>query len=571
MALSEKNFSVQGVQEILDEGNSALEALSMQDYSSNLLLAIDKLKQKINFAIEKEEELLQLFTPPNDRASIRERIIKYNSDKLRVFSGEELKREFINSFKADAALLKKNEQEQQNLLAEYLVQQINSNINIPLTKAELTKEIANQFNTLLTIEVTQDGARATTSNNNMIVVSEDKIPQVVLNKITPSMRERLQEILNGLNGKQQQYKFPNLTQTTLAGFNVHNNIASIEFSSQWLSNTKGLKSSEIKKLVEENPTVWRPALERANANVLALLKSKVDPSVQSDLEAYVKGMLQVNEYMFFIGRSTNEVTGLLGEIAAALAIQELTGKKISPQWVAGRCNKGKKVSIDLVLKEILGINVKNTTSNFLDQHMSKSLRINFVDKDAKDVLNTLLGKGTDTTALSNAFQTSYFNVSYQIKHDRPHVYKADNENFDGVQAQLQNFQKDLVSYLYQFAPEMLYMVSDDLEKQLLVLDKELSESIGGRGNILYLVGGVPFFPSEMLLKLRKELEDIYASYLSTGNKMQSSLFKINRGSSENIVTYLNEQAIRGVSVKLSGRDNQNIPSIRMTSSWLFKG
>ena len=43
-------------------------------------------------------------------------------------------------------------------------------------------------------------------------------------------------------------------------------------------------------------------------------------------------------------------------------------------------------------------------------------------------------------------------------------------------------------------------------KKLLVLDEQLNRNIQGSGNILYMVGGVPFFPSEMLKDLKVDLE-----------------------------------------------------------------
>lgn len=569
MALDSRNLSIEGVRGILIEGNAALMSLSAMNESNNLLMAIERLKQKALFLESLENKMLALFPAPNDRESVRQKVIEYNQTNFNNFFGRDLKQTFTDEFFKAANAVKGATQQEQNLLAQYIINEISKNLDSTIPKGEIAKEIAKEFNFTISAIITEGGTRFATRKTNIVDLT-DKGPQILVDKLTPPMRERLQQILNQLNGEQSNYKFPNLNQVNLQNFQTSKNSISIKVSSEWFNNIQGMSLNTIKDKVTKNPQVWKPFVDKANNNIIELLKRSVSGEVRMYLDNYLRGMIANDPYIFFIGKSTTDLTGLLGEINAVLAIQKLTGKTVPVEWIAHNMADGKKVSIDVVLKSQLGINVKNTTQNF--SQFEGFHNVKFLDRNPKNILDTLLDNTNYNEELSDAFQTSYFNVSYQIMPKRPHVVKGSNSDFDNLESGLLNFRQHLITYLYQFAPEMLYMATDDLDKQLLILDKELNNAIAGVGNILYMVGGVPFFPSEMIHDLIADLDQLYND-IQNGSRFRkkSFLFDIG-GKSDNIIKVLNDRAKQKQSVALHDVGSHSLDSIsvtQMTSSWLF--
>ena len=568
MAIDERNYSIEGVAEIVHAGNMALNQLRATDNASNIGLAIQRIEQKINFLEGLEDKVLSLFPSPNDRESVRAKIIEYNNTNFSGFFGLNLKQAFINEFYRSAKAMKNTELKEQNLLAEYIIQQLSNNLDSSIPKEEIAAELAKRFNFTLSAIVTEGGTRVSTRGDESLISLKNDGAHIVIEKLTPAMRERLKQILARLNGERNSYRFPNLKYAKLSNFTKTKETLTIQVESEWLSNTKGMTATEIQDKLNKDPVTWQPFVDRANNNIIQMLSKEVSSDAKAYFIEYLTDLVKKDPTLFFLGKSTNDVTGLLGEITAVLAIQKLTGKKVSVEWVAHNTSDGKKVSIDVVLHSILGINVKNTSQDFgVDKGF---LHISFVDRNPEDVLNTLLGANDFNTALSDAFQTSFFNTSYQIMPNRPHVVKGSNSNFDALEARLLTFRQDLITYLYQFAPEMLYMGTDNIEKQLLVLDEQLNRNIQGSGNILYMVGGVPFFPSEMLKDLKVDLERLKQDLLNNTNfRNESFFFNIGSSNSTTIINVLNERAAAGQSVALHAGGGGKSMTIQMTSSWLF--
>lgn len=567
MAIDERNYSIEGVQDIVHAGHMALSQLSAHDNASNIELAIQRIKQKIIFLEELENKVLSLFPSPNDRESVRAKIIEYNNTNFSNFSGLNLKQAFINEFYRSAKAMKNTELKEQNLLAEYIIQQLYNDLDSAIPKDDIAKELAQRFNFTISAIVNENGTRVSTRGDENLISLKNDGPHIVIEKLTPAMRERLKQILMRLNGEKNSYKFPNLKHAKLSGFTKSKDTLTIQVESEWLTNTKGMTMTEIQDNLKRDPATWEPFVKQANYNIINMLSEQVGGDAKMYFYNYLKGLVEKDPTIFFLGKSTTDVTGLLGEITAVLAIQKLTGKKVSVEWVAHNASDGKKVSIDVVLHSVLGINVKNTSQDFgVDRGF---LRISFIDRNPEDILDSLLGANNLNTALSDAFQTSFFNTSYQIMPNRPHVVKGSNSDFDSTESRLLAFRQDLITYLYQFAPEMLYMATDDIEKQLLVLDNQLNNNIQGNGNILYMIGGVPFFPSEMLEDLKNDLEQLEKDLLNNTNfRNKSFFFDINSSNSTTIINVLNERAAAGKSVALYDGGGKSL-TIQMTSSWLF--
>ena len=562
MAIGADNFSVSGVQQILHAGYSALIKLQATSSQVNLLNAVQRLKQKIIFLEELEQKVIDLFPEPKTREGIRAKFAEYNAANFSNFYGENLRNVFIDKFLAAAKATKGKTNEEQNKLAQYILQQLLMEVDKNITGDELGK----MFNDAIsTVTITDKGSKVvtTTRNTNMIGFDENKAPYIIVEKLTPAMRDRLQELLGDLNNSN---RFPNIESLNLAGFTTNKNSIDIRIQSEWFSFTKGMSKEQIRAEIDKDKTgKYKAIRDKANKDIINLLASKVSSDAQTYLRKFLEVEIKKDPYLFFIGKAATELTGLLGEIAAVIAIKKLTGKTPPIQWVANVMSNGKKVSIDIVLKNMLGIQVKNTSQNF--NQTEGFHNVEFVKRSPEDVLNKLLGDSVGED-LGIAYETSYFNKSYQIVHKRPHVIKGSNSNFDHVETGLLDFQDKLKTYLYQFAPELTFMANDELDKQLLILDEQLTNTIAGAGNILYVVGGVPFFPSEMLKDLIQDLEMLEKDLTAGTNFRNSPFFLHVGGSGPDIISTLNDAAEHGTSVKLSEGFSKDM-TIQMTSSWLF--
>ena len=580
MAITNENFSVEGVQDILSRGESALSSLNANDKQSNLLLTIDRLKQKIIYLQQVEDKMLSLFPAPNDRESVRSKIIKYNNTNFNYFFGVDLWEMFIKEFSQSVKAVNDSTKKEQNLLATFLMQEIVNKASFQAmlpnsTKEEIAAAAISEFHNLLS-RTTGGSNRATKTRKTygMINVSgkgQNAIPQLVVDGLTKPMRIRLQQILNQLNNPKGKYnyKFPNLSQVNISNFNASKNNLTIQVQSEWLSITEGLTPTQIKDRVEKDTTgAELQKVRQANNKIIVMLCKVVGPEAKAFTRQYLLNLSRQDPYIFFVGKSSTDVTGLLGEIAAVVAIQQLTGQTVPVEWIAHNMSNGKKVSVDVVLNYCFGINVKNTTQDFSQYKGFHD--VSFVERNPQDILESLLHESTISENLSDAFQTSYFNLSYQIISSRPHVIPYFNDNFDNVEIGLLSFRKKLITFLYQFAPELMYMATDELDKQLLILDNELEQNLSGKGNILYMVGGVPFFPSEMLTDLMKDLQSLEEDLKKHTNfRDKSFFFNVGHGNSTTIVDILNERAQAGKSVALRDFTYDKTLTIQMTSSWLF--
>lgn len=567
MAIDDRNFSIEGVQSILSAGEQALLALNANNDDNNLLLAMQRIKEKISFLQKEEEKVLSLFPTPNDRESIRSKIAEYNQTMFPDFFGVNLRDAFIKEFLKSAESIKGSKNNEQNLLAEYIIQQLIPTIPDEIKKSDIPQWLAQQFNgTLMTVTTTNKGSKVITSTKKLETVSKDQ--HIIIEKLTPAMRDRLQEILDNFNtfGPHQR-EFVNLSKVQIANFQTQKDSLNIKISSEWLSETRGLTSKQIEENVKKDPATWDPIVQHANEAIINMLTAHVASDAKTYFRDYLKEMTDADHYLFFVGVSATDVTGLLGEITTVLAIQKLTGKTVPVEWVAHNVDsKNKKVSIDVVLNRCLGINIKNTTENFSQYEGFHN--VSFVDRNPQDVFDKLLGDNSYNEDLSDAFQTSYFNKSYQIKNERPHVVAGSNPDFNSIMVGLLDFRQKLIDYLYQFTPELMYMETDNLEKQLLILDNQLNQQISGAGNILYMVGGIPFFPSEMLSDLLNDLKQLEQKIQGGSKYHKSFFFDISKGNSEDIIKVLNEKAIAGQSVRLSSISGYGT-TIQLKTSWIF--
>ena len=592
MAISSDNLSIEGVENILEAGNTAYHNLIDATTDNQTIViqqAIDRILNKIGFLEKLEDNLLSKFKGVNTREELQEKIDEYTNTDFKMFYGEDLAREFLRQFNKETNARRGNKKQQENAFAELILERIMGGITEEnVCSEDVRSAIVSKFGELLGV-VNKAGHRSSTHYHKLSPIGGSgtkKDPAyIIVENLSDTTRERLSELMAQLNSKnknrEKEMIFTNFEELqdmhiTSAEVKAKAKEMKVRVKSEWLQETEMLTGKEIEakcNLPGDEGEFWRAKRNQTNINIINLICKKVS----SKMAPLVKEILgeRVKTYPnFFYITSGTDITGILGELAAVVAIKELTGQEVNVDWTAEKLREGdkKKISVDIVLKEILDIDVVhssdsrdvgiNVKSSSLTEELAKMSEhgISFVKRDPESILDTLLSDlpNIDTVSLSNAFQTSYFNVTYQIfwKADKKdHVQSATSNkvHFENIAADLINFREKLIIYLYRFAPEMLFMATDELEKTLLVLDSELDKSLAGGGNILYFVRGQVYFPSQMLNELVIELKKIKEE-LDNSNKTKSlpssSLFQISRGSSDDIIDFLNNRAQHNQSVAL---------------------
>lgn len=319
-----------------------------------------------------------------------------------------------------------------------------------------------------------------------------------------------------------------------------------------------------------------------NDKITNLIISKLNLS--GDMESFTRKLiyneiLSKNDKAFFIGKSFTQLEGILGEISAVLALTKLLGDKhkhkimdwVGSQSIKSGQFKGKQPSIDIVLKDIMGmdfgIQVKNTVQDLKDGFLHS---ISFAGGSLNKVLERL---GIQDENIKDLFFSDEFNVPFKkrgpafIQVDRgphhtdeifPHYVDLDI-SIDDITAQINN-------YFLMYASDFLYMgIDGNFKSKLAALDEQITGSAGG--NFVYIVGPKVFFASEMLTQLQQELEqlqDIQNQAEQLSFQVTAYIEKLDDdiGDTYNIVSVLNGR---------SSRENITRHAIKLKSSWKFKG
>ena len=92
-------------------------------------------------------------------------------------------------------------------------------------------------------------------------------------------------------------------------------------------------------------------------------------------------------------------------------------------------------------------------------------------------------------------------------------------------------------FLYRFSPELVYMANDGNEiHQLATLEESLREL---KGNLVYIVGNQPIFASEMLIRIRNQVQGILDKVNGKHIESPEKALRISGSKSITIVKYLN--------------------------------
>ena len=613
MAITNENLSISGVENILSLGNTAYEHLvnDTKDVEQKVIIqqAIERIKEKIIFLVKLEKQILEKLNVPS-RKALQDKIHEYNTTDFKMFYGENLQREFVRQFNKEANARRGNKRQQENALAELILDKIIEQIKAEnVITDDLIAAIENKFIEWLGVTITDKNNITRTSSIRTKPIggkgTDNDPAYIIVEKLSEVTRKRLQELIQQLNpknkGRENLMTFKNfdeLKDISIKSIKEKSKTMQIRVQSEWLKETEMLTISQIDEkcnLPGDEGAKWRDRRKQANENIIALIASKTGSDMRDLVVETLREHVKHYPNFFYVTTGT-DITGILGELATVVAIKKLTGQTVSVKWAADNMDedKSRKISVDVVLEKLLdikvvegneqtavGINVKNSG---LDEAMARMNEhgISFVQRNPESIFNVLLDdmSSEDISNLSNAYQTSYFNKTYQIiwkASKTEHVQSSDTNKvgFEQIEKQLIDFREKLIIYLYRFAPEMMFMATDDLQKALLVLDNELSKTLAGAGNILYFVRGEVYFPSKILGELYLDLQQIQKNLDAQTDLSSalSSLFQIGHGQSKDIIDFLNDRAQHNQSVALrdigAGEYDKALGTIAMKSSYRF--
>ena len=307
----------------------------------------------------------------------------------------------------------------------------------------------------------------------------------------------------------------------------------------WSAITEDLTPTEAKERLTESE------IKNINNRMKGFILSKINDDKEL-VGKIIDHVISKNNTVFFVGKNTNDIIGILGEIQGLYYLSKFLGGNLTKalSWRGGTFEgeKGKKPHQDILLNE-LGIQVKNTIDDTLG-------RVDFTENNIDTFLDKINLSADTKNIFLNFYGTVAFNVEYHVdkseKQGSQYVSGLDLEaknakEFSNLRGKLLSFESDINTLLSLFGATYMYL--DVAEK-----DKKLD------ANTLFLLGGVAFQTASQILS--DILEDLDTN---------KSRFRVNMSlkESKNIIDALN-----------SGSRNPNysdilINDIKLTSSFLF--
>lgn len=525
MALGSQFLTVPGVKGIADEGNKAIDKLLDEAYNSrNFEALIEDTKTRIKNLIEalavQEQEVLKRL---NCRSleELNSKIQEfYTASGYQQFVGIDLKT-ITASFNT---ITDANKRKQQELYETLLYNVTREDVLALLRSQKIIDAAEDDIITILHKAISSfSGTQGVTWQSKFAHVGNgNSTIQIFAEEATKTFKSNVAKV-------QQQAKQSKNTkgltkfdkaQITLArallepmkpNVKISNNMAQVNLGAKIAYKTGQLSPSDAKLLSAQE-------LEELNAYTRNQIIAQLSPEYQPLAKKILKQMNKQDKYMFFLSNSSQQLEGILGEIAAVHAITHLLGPQYSSKalnWVATRKISGKQLSIDIILRDVggidIGIQVKNTEKNIGTQ----SLKISFANASIETVFNKL---NIPTEGLEDVMTSDIFNVPFRRNGNSGYVqvssdYRPDDptevpifEQFIDVEATIDEISLWIRSYLLQYAPELLYMsLGTDIQNQVATLNQAVSNA---SGNLIYLVGNKVHFATEMLQNLRKRLDEL---------------------------------------------------------------
>ena len=521
---------------------SAIES-AVNAWTTNEMVQLQKqkLEGQIKFFQQQEQNLYGengLNLPEGERNinGLRKRIKEYKKATL-YFSGPYLREKIIGILEA--------ENQKAYVLFKTQVQYIVDNEIVPLigrkiaNNNEIIKDIDQAYLYYLNTSTGRGNRSPFTVTRNLFVEN-----QIITEALTRNQRKFWQKKLGSNAGS----------------IDIDKNMVIFN----WFDNTSKFTRKEIEALVHNSDSTIRSEAEKflnkANENISDYLINMTDGESQQYISDIIKYILSKDQYAFFVGINTNDIVGLCGEISSMYYLYMLLGH--TPNLLGSRItwqgglyigNKGKKPHIDVLLQELFGIQVKNTTKKTLDQ-------IYFADASLDTILDKLKINNSLRHTFENYYATRYFNVGWNREdgiyvHDQQNPYGLNQAGKarDKAKLYLDTYNKlenmeDQVEQLLAFsAAALLYMgVRMEVESKL-------------DANIIYQIGADGIYvASEILSEIYKVIED---------TKKLADTFYVEFSRSEDGRTIVEALNIMSKNGKSAAKYDKKIKSTRTDKSY----
>lgn len=561
---------------------AAQEGLKTIEYCENALRAVTneqnivdatakRLQDLVDIITQQENQILDKFgiSPGEDAEQQLQELFRnfYNNSGLINFTGAALEQNFLEAYRIN---VQDRYRDAQAYINNVLIPQIDIEVVKTLKNSEeIRKTVANNFNQLLKETYVyanlNTGKVTVTRSNKAVGVDIDKnigvkAIKILASDLTPRQLQRINDIVS------EKKRIGDLSFRT----SVSTNSLAIDIKSEWYDYTKnGAKKSDIKKDLE-NGVLTGTDISNINRDMIHLIANSIDSKYSSTIISYMQHMLAKDPLMFFVGANEKKITGLLNEIGAIMSISELlpnTNKNLIIDWVANKQFNNKDLSIDIIIRELCGIQVKGSS---LPKEVP-IINVNFAEGAAENILGRLQSANPlfDFEDLETVFESEAFNVPAKKRGTR-WVETTLGTSYSGyhkwdVFVEAYTLMQQVIlsahQFLAAFAPDFLYMAGgSEFSSQLANLDAATQEMYGG--NYLYLVNGVPRLASSLLKNIIIDIKNLtYLQNQSTYFSLSASLGTIMEGKNKvpyNYVSYMNT--------------NQNTLSrkVKLTSSYAFE-
>ena len=569
MALANLTTS-EGYLEAAQEGLQAIEyceaALRAVTGEQNIVNAVVKrLQDVVNYITQQENDILKNFniTPgPNAEQQLQDLFRKfYNDSGLVNFTGATLEKNFLEAYRIN---VKERYRDAQAYINNVLIPQIELEAVKSLRNNEEIREaVGASFNDILKDEYIQmdlgTGKVTRTRSTKAAGVDigkkfEIKAIKILASDLTPKQLERINKII-AEKKRVGDYSF----RTSTSG-----NSLAVTIESKWFDYTNnGAKRSDIQKALD-NGQLTGTDVSNINRSMIHLVASSVDSKYSDTIIHYMQLMLAKDPLMFFVGGNEKKITGVLNEIGAVMSISELLpnlNKNLIVDWVANKQFNKRDLSIDLIIRDLCGIQVKGSS---LPKEVP-IINIDFAEGTAEHILGKLQSAYPlfDFEDLETVFESEAFNVPARLEGTRWKEVGLNDDYFNygpwDIFKEAYTLMQQVISsthhFLTAFAPDFLYMAGGpEFSSQLANLDAATQELYGG--NYLYMVNGIPRLASSLLQNIITDINNLtYLQNQAANFSLSASLGSIMQGKqkvSYNYVSYMNSnQRILNRKVKLT--------------------
>ena len=495
MAITPQNWTLPGVETIL--GQSAIAINEFTQSALNGTHVLTELAADVRALQQKEQNLLAKFGGINE---LKSRIAQFKTD-ANNFAGRGLRLNFTIPY--ETAMDKQLQKAQKdfeiyivNYLKEHLAEDIFNNLNAQdLFKYLNLKDLG--LSNLITVMVSEKGATIKGLNRSGGQVGGKKdnraLSEFLLKDSSSAVVARIGKAVDKIKKDLARQGISLEAHTE-----INQNRIRIYSGTKWaqLTSSGGVPLSET--TARKNPEIVKN-IDNINQQIINEIKAQIGINAHTEtaFNSVMQHMLGKNQFMFFVGKNVNQITGLIGEIMAMVLFYDLIHEYPSIEWAAQHTGlSGTQASADIIIDAGYGIQVKNSTTDFgMIENTAQELTIGFSNVSF-DRLGDMLHFNSE--AIEDLYDTQQYNISYTWGNGSGTFAEGSNEHFNSTDNYIDTLIKQFELLMSMYSSSLLYM--DDAR------NKGLNVYSGDIGNVLYMVNLVPYLASDMLQKIIGAIE-----------------------------------------------------------------